>query len=130
MPNKVLYALLGILGIALIVWFGFLKPAPEPKSDLDLGEDQEQEINFTKTGNLTKNNPGAEEGVWYLVYEETGSPGLSTKLEFTDESDCELFDTQGKCTDLVTDERIGTRVRVEGYKDDDSVEVVSLEEVE
>lgn len=43
---------------------------------------------FDKTGNLVRNNPGMEPGVWHLVFEEPGAPALSVQLQFTSSSIC------------------------------------------
>lgn len=43
---------------------------------------------FDMAGNLVKDNPGMEPGVWHLVHERPGAPALSVKLEFTPRSIC------------------------------------------
>ncbi|MDD5098229.1 MAG: hypothetical protein PHD31_00680 [Candidatus Pacebacteria bacterium] len=60
-----------------------------------------EENNFIKTGNLVKDNPGLEPGVWYLVYEMPGSPAINKKLSFDDKSIC--FDS---CSELIQGEKV------------------------
>jgi len=67
--------------------------------------DEEENINFVKTGNVVINNPGMEEDVWYLIYEEPGSPAKNVKLFFEE--------------DLSID--IGDRVTIEGMFDGEKV---------
>ena len=43
---------------------------------------------FFAEGNLVKDNPGLVSGVWHLVYEEPGFPGLSIPLSFDEASVC------------------------------------------
>jgi hypothetical protein len=43
---------------------------------------------FTKTGNMTFNNPGLKENTPYFVFEEPGSPALSKELIFDENSVC------------------------------------------
>ncbi|MDD2274314.1 MAG: hypothetical protein PHI91_00145 [Candidatus Pacebacteria bacterium] len=59
---------------------------------------EKENIDFIKTGNVVINNPGTEEDVWYLVYDEPGSPAKSVKLFFEE----------------VPNINIGDRVTVEG----------------
>ena len=58
-----------------------------------------------KTGNVVINNPGMEEDVWYLVYDEPGSPAKSVKLFFEE----------------VPDINIGDRITVEGVFEGEKV---------
>ncbi|OGZ35155.1 MAG: hypothetical protein A2174_01695 [Candidatus Portnoybacteria bacterium RBG_13_41_18] len=68
--------------------------------------------NFSATGNLTKNNPGMEKNVWYLIYEKPGQAAISTKLLFSVDSICKLLTTEEICkTSKLTS---GKRVRVIG----------------
>jgi hypothetical protein len=67
---------------------------------------------FDKTGNIVKDNPGMEAGVWYLVYEEAGSPALNTMLQFSSLSVCVEGEESSTCEpDLLSQ---GDRVRVTG----------------
>ncbi len=82
-----------------------------------------QERNFLEEGVLLKNNPGLEPGAWYLSFEMPGSPGLTEKLYFNNQSIC--LDGKIDCNDL-SEEMIGERVIVEGFQKDDKVLVYSL----
>ncbi len=99
--------------IALGVWYVLsqIDTAPAP------GE------SFVHEGNLLKDNPGFEPGVWYLSYEEAGAPGLAVKLVFDGESRC---GSEGmlKVCDISFDQ--GERVHIEGIKENDVVRVTTL----
>ncbi len=82
-------------------------------------ESVSENIDFNRTGNLIMNNPGFEEGVWYLIYETPGSPANSVKLSFDENSSC----GNKNCSDL----KIGERVSVSGLNKDGSVIVKKLE---
>jgi len=79
---------------------------------------------FSESGNLIKNNPGLKEGVWYLSYEEPGSPGLKVELDFTDESECSVGGEEKDCDNLNLES--GVRVQVNGVKENGSVKVDKL----
>jgi hypothetical protein len=57
---------------------------------------QRMEINFSKDGNVTKDSPGFNPGVWYLSYEEPGKPGLSVALDLNSVSSSYISLTQGE----------------------------------
>ncbi len=81
-----------------------------------------EEIDFDKVGNLILNNPGFEEGFWYLSFDEPGQH-LAIKL---------LFDTNSICIyeeEKVCDQEIftpGDRVWVIGKESGDDVLVKKL----
>lgn len=81
---------------------------------------------FNKTGNLVKNLPGLEEKGWFLSYEKPGQPGLAVKLEFDEESSCSFESGEGNCKEVLNDELIGTRVKVEGEREEEQVLVDEL----
>src|SRR3989338_3983077 len=65
--------ILGILIIALAGVLVFVKmPAPV---------DEPVQIGFSQEGTVVKDNPGLKAGVWYLVYEKSGSPALTKELD-------------------------------------------------
>lgn len=78
-------------------------------------------INFSRAGNLTINNPGMEENVWYLIYESPGSPANTAKLVFDDKSVCK--NESNSCLDLIT----GRRINVKGINNDNEVLVREME---
>ncbi len=47
------------------------------------GSSTPEKPSFNVDGTVTRNNPGQEPDVWYLVYEEPGSPGLSVSLDMS-----------------------------------------------
>jgi hypothetical protein len=68
---------------------------------------KEEDINFVKTGNVVINNPGMEEDVWYLIYEEPGNPAKSVKLFFKEDPSID----------------VGDRITIEGIFDGEKVVV-------
>jgi hypothetical protein len=77
---------------------------------------------FSKIGNLTINNPGGEENIWVLVYDEPGAPGMSIPLEFTEESLC----GESNCQEMLSEDFIGSRVQIEGEEVGEVVKVIQL----
>jgi hypothetical protein len=71
----------------------------------DIAEVGVSEADFVKIGNLTAAGIG-----WRLVYEEPGSPALTTALIFSDESRC------GEDICEISSFEAGDRVSVEGLK--------------
>jgi len=69
-----------------------------------------ENINFAKTGNLTVNNYGTVDGIWFLVYEVPGNPALTAQLSFDSNSICKNLNSS--CTDLT----IGERVSIKGIE--------------
>ena len=83
---------------------------------------------FDEIGNLVKDNPGLEPGVWHLSYEKPGKPALTKRLVFTDSSACVGEREGGDCDP--EELAIGSRVRVVGNREDGVVAVTLLELVE
>jgi len=74
----------------------------------------EENINFSKFGNLVINNPGLDADVWYLVYEAPGKPAEMIKLSFDASSSCKNIG--GSCLDLYQGERVSIKgISREGY---------------
>jgi len=101
--NKHYYIWIGLLIIATIAigWYFFASTKLEPQL--------EAEINFSRDGNITLNNPGQKLDTWYLIYEEPGKSGLSAELVFDKINRPDLFQ--------------GQRVHVEGVSDGSKVSV-------
>jgi hypothetical protein len=81
----------------------------------------EENINFSRVGNLVINNPGLEENTWYLVYENPGSPASNVKLSFDNKSVCKNQDNS--CLDLVA----GDRASIKGIDANGKILVRELE---
>lgn len=81
----------------------------------------EENINFSKTGNLVINNPGMESGVWYLIYEVPGSPASTAKLSFDAKSVCK--NQSNSCLDLI----VGERVSIKGIEEGERVAVREID---
>lgn len=107
----------GILAIPLIMiagWYLLTKYFPD---------ENVVRTHFAQEGNIVKDNPGFEPGVWYLAYEEPGAPGLSVPLVFDDSSRCGSEEMLKVCDISFVQ---GERVRVEGTKEGNVVRVISL----
>jgi hypothetical protein len=116
--KSIFITLLPLLVLSFLTYQYFQEPE-------EVIENNEPEgVSFIQEGVLVKNNPGLKEGVWYLVYEKPSQPGLNVELQFNEESIC--FDDD--CFDLSSD-LVGTRVKIEGLKNDNQVLVYSLEGV-
>ncbi|MEX2341182.1 MAG: GerMN domain-containing protein [Candidatus Paceibacterota bacterium] len=72
------------------------------------------EDNFSHDGVVIKDNPGFKPGVWFLTYEEPGSPGLSVELDLNSAPAQSISLTQGE------------RVHVEGTLRESVVVVRSI----
>ncbi|MDD5341439.1 MAG: hypothetical protein PHC97_03330 [Patescibacteria group bacterium] len=71
-------------------------------------------INFTQTGNIAKNSPGFKTDIWYLVYEQVGSPALNVELSFDEKSMCEINGQTNPCLPGTFNQ--GDRATVSGIK--------------
>ncbi len=79
---------LGVIVLALVGWYLYASQAPLPPP--------EEEINFAHEGVVIKDNPGFKPGVWFLSYEEPGSPGLSVELDLNSVPSPIISLTQGE----------------------------------
>lgn len=75
--------------------------------------------NFSKVGNLTQSG-----NAWTLVYEEPGSPALTSVLIFTNQSICVFFEEKMPCD--TSKLKVGDRVQIEGNKEANQIEVFKL----
>ncbi len=91
----------------------------------DNGENSK--INFTKEGNLSKNNPGLKKDIWYLVYEEQGAPALKVELEFNDKSLCVVNSSTSVCE--VASLKTGDRYKIEGFNQDGKLTVIKMTKI-
>lgn len=82
---------------------------------------------FENSGVLTKDAPGMESGVWFLLYEEPGKPALTQALRFNASSICANGTENSTCEPdtLVT----GTSAKVLGEIQEDGVVMVTRLEV-
>ncbi|MCC2631206.1 MAG: hypothetical protein K0S38_1015 [Candidatus Paceibacter sp.] len=69
-----------------------------------------ENLNFSKTGNIVRPE---NQQAWYLVYEEPGKPALRVELSFQNSIE----------TSRLT---IGDRVKIEGVRTGDRVDVYSI----
>jgi hypothetical protein len=103
--NKYLVAIVSILVLTVSMWYFYY--AQSPASPIE-------EISVTHEGVVIKDNPGFKPGVWFLSYDEPGSPGLSVELD--------LDSVPSQYTSLTQ----GDRVRVEGILRGSVVKVNSI----
>lgn len=81
--------------------------------------------NFHVTGTLVRNNPGLKPDVWYIIYEQPGTPALSLELRFTDTSICLLSGMQTDCQTISV--KNGRRAEVWGIKEENMLTATRLE---
>jgi len=91
--------------------------------DLEMGN----EFDFSEEGNLLINNPGLETEAWYLSYEKPGSPGLTVKLFFDEESKCYVNGETNCQLFLEGENSAGKRVILKALTEEGGVLVRSLE---
>jgi len=115
MNRKIILTILVLAIVAIVAVLVFDRPKKE---------DETLPVNFNETGNLIRNNPGFAADTWYLSYEKPGQPGLSVELSFDSESKCD----GAVCT--VSKFSEGSRVTVQGQKENNRVLVTSLEMVD
>lgn len=98
--KKSLVIIFILLVLALGAWFYFVQiyPRNSQQPDPENGEhDAVEEINFSKSGNLIRNNPGLRPNTWYLLYEQPGAAALSVILTFDDKSECYIGQSREMC---------------------------------
>ena len=82
---------------------------------------RDENINFTRDGNIVINNPGLESDIWYLIYETPGNPANNIKLTFNVKSICR--NDSNSCADLIA----GERVSIKGIESNGTVLVREVE---
>lgn len=113
--NKGVSLIIMILGVIVLMIIGlfvyqeFLSPKGE-----------EDNINFSKSGNLIINNPGFDAGIWYLSFESQGASANSVKLLFDKESICR--NENNSCSSLLA----GSRVDIKGIENNGAVLIKEL----
>lgn len=78
--------------------------------------------NFLETGHLVKKE---EAGLWQILYEKPGIPVITKVLSITQNSLCVNSGIQSKCDE--TNFLIGKSIKVDGYENNELVEVNSIE---
>jgi hypothetical protein len=90
------------------------------------------ETNFARAGVITYDNPGQDQNVMYLIYEEPGKPALKKKLQFDAESTCAASNGAIQCIAFNSPLEMafnGKRATVEGLEMGDLVLVRLLRAV-
>lgn len=79
---------------------------------------------FEQTGALIRNAEGLTPGMWYLKYENPGTPGLTMRLSFDAETLCIDRENRGPCTRSQFENNLA--VRIWGMRDADGVRVKEM----
>jgi hypothetical protein len=87
----------------------------------------EESITFRKMGVLVRDNPGLKPGVWYLVYDLPGAPGVTQELSFDSKSFLFVDDRSQNYAEGILSN--GLHVSVEGNEASGVVYVKYLVEV-
>lgn len=136
--NKIIAILILIIVflIAGIVYFvsstGLVQKQVKPPSELvteeitqvqpttNLQQKPPPEINFSKTGEIVKKETG-----FILLYGEPGNPAATVQLIFTPNSLCDLGEGKKLCETAKFED--GIRVKIDGNRKNNEVEVVEIE---
>ena len=110
MNGRVIAGVVSVLAIAALVYIATLQVERSP-------------VGFYGEGKLVKDTPGLEKGVWYMLYDEPGFPGLSVPLLFNDLSVCGIESNLTVCDMSFLQ---GDHVRVEGTRKGERVTVEKL----
>jgi hypothetical protein len=102
--NRYVIAAVGVVVLVFTAWYLYAPQTPAPAP----------EDNFAHDGVVIKDNPGFKTSVWFLSYEEPGSPGLSVELDLNSVPAPYISLTQGQ------------RVHVEGTLRESVVTVSSI----
>jgi len=116
----------GIVVVLALAWF-WIQRSENARIETPSGNGTTQTPAeaFDRTGNLVRNNPGLEAGMWYLIYEAPGLPALTQRLIFTTSSTCVQEGVESLCNmDAISQ---GQRARVFGEMRGESVIVTRLE---
>jgi hypothetical protein len=98
-------------------------PSPSPSPTIAEPPTPAPQIDFERTGNLVRDNPGLPPGLWFLLCEQPGAAALTVELEFAAESSC-VSEAQAIACDALEP---GSRVVVAGVLSEERVRVVRLE---
>jgi len=115
----VIIVILSVAAAVAVWWSQTEEPFVETISANNL-----QSVGFSHTGNLVKNNPSMEKGVWYLLYEEPGKAALTAKLAFSGSSLCTITGKESICN--ISRLGVGNRVTVDGRLNNGTVQVRKL----
>lgn len=95
-------------------------------SSYNVGVDDElNEVNFSKSGNIVSWDEAVEEFTdnWRFIYEAPGEPAKSAEMVLDDESFCIVGEEKFDCRDLLNKDFNGERVHLQGVLDGDMVYV-------
>ena len=127
---KKYYVEIGVAIIVFVLLGFFLFYKNNNKSDSPIIT----QIDFSKTGIFVMNNPGMEENVPYLIYDEPGKPAVTTKLKFDTDSKCIVETNTLPCLAMSTSFDVafgGKKVSITGvYNEDKSVVIKRLSVVQ
>jgi predicted small lipoprotein YifL len=128
MTKKVLVSTLAAVVMASLTGCGPKSQEEPPKTESSTPAKAETSqpinVNFTQTGNLTKENPEDNSQAWLLLFDLPGNPAATVTLKFVDGSVCDLKGTQVECAEAKFN--LGDRAEVEGEKEGQIVTVSKL----
>lgn len=128
MTKKVLVSTLAAMVIVLLTGCGPKgqeePPTTESPTPAKAETSQSLNVNFTQTGNLTKENPEDNIQAWLLLFDMPGNPAATITLKFVEDSVCNLKGFELKCTEAKFN--LGDRAEVEGEKEGQVVTVSKL----
>lgn len=87
-------------------------------------------INFTYDGHLIKQGSGSDSESWTFLYEGPGAPAQTANLIFNHFSVCDLGGGEKSCQINLRQVESGTKVHLEGNKENDIVTVIKLKRLD
>ncbi len=114
--KKIILVLFVLILLTLLVFLAW--PRDETREDDRLDN---------LTGNLMINNPGLDQGEWYLSHEAPGSPGLSVQLILDDDLEC--LGSEDFCNLFLeySEDLAGERVKVKGERRGEYFDILWIE---
>jgi hypothetical protein len=94
LPKKTRFVILILALIAIgAFWYMAFRTAgsqPDPGNDGNAPQGAAAEADWSRAGVIVIDNPGLEQGIPYIIFEEPGSPALAKKLVFDGDSRCAM----------------------------------------
>lgn len=117
------------IGGAAYGGYQYLAPKPTPVPILEPTTRSSLEINFSEVGNILNWDVQTESYTddWTLLYEKPGNPAISVKLNFNENSVCDIGEGDELCDKNKFSN--GDRAKVEGNRTNDTVTVIKLEKL-
>ncbi len=130
-PIIAVIILMAVIGGAAYVGQKLIAPSkkPGPESASEPSPKPPMEVNFTETGNTLNWDSRTESYLdeWTLLYEKPTNPAISVKLEFDENSLCNLGEGEEPCDKNKLNN--GDLSQVKGNRVADTVTVIKLEKL-